>query len=402
MYVAHRSAMNRVMIKHRQTRRNVTADIENAINSFIDAQTATGDHCHSQLLNAKEHLHELHQAIDDLSGQVNATETEIQVLTQSLEETESEIESVQEWTETETERCTQEHTDATNTLATLTAELEEMRQIARPDTAVDITTGEVKTGLGLLQASPGHASAKDLSQVSTLVAHTKSAAASVLSCVSQKKHVGSKKDAALTQVHRGRAISLHRAGVGECGVQMTVSATVGGVATAVNPLAEIPNGGRGEVSCADVNAEYTGQIVLSCVNSTLTADAAFCTPPRGTPEECAEQRAELERSYVEAYVELSRMKSEYEAAVNDTSCQDAVDKESVTRLTPLQERAEELTETLNSAINRLPLLRPRLEAALRAEVALRQHIAELTGQCAALPATLSSLGDVRSAIQALQ
>merc|ERR1719316_2238023 len=141
--------MNQAMESHRENRRNVTAGIGAAIQSFIDAQTATGDHCHSQLLNAKEHLHELHQAIDDLSGQVNATETEIQVLTQSLEET---------------ERCTQEHTDATNTLATLTAELEEMRQIARPDTAVDITTGEVKTGLGLLQASPGHASAKDLSQ----------------------------------------------------------------------------------------------------------------------------------------------------------------------------------------------------------------------------------------------
>merc|ERR1719263_1558407 len=112
--------------------------------------------------------------------------------------------------------------------------------------------------------------------------------------------------------------------------------------------------------------------------------------------------AELERSYVEAYVELSRMRSESEAALNDTSCQDAVDKESVTRLTPLQERAEELTETLNTAIQRLPLLRPRLDAALRAEVALRAHVAELTGQCAALPATLSSLEEVRSAIQSLE
>merc|ERR1719440_2548194 len=133
--------MNQAMFAQRRKRRNVTADIETAIDSFIDAQTATGDHCHSQLLDAKEHLHDLHQAIDDLAGQTNATETEVQVLTESLEETENEIESVQEWTETETARCTQEREDEQNTLNTLTTELEEMRQIARPDTAVDITTG---------------------------------------------------------------------------------------------------------------------------------------------------------------------------------------------------------------------------------------------------------------------
>merc|ERR1719375_2999080 len=120
-----------------------------------------------------------------------------------------------------------------------------------------------------------------------------------------------------------------------------------------------------------------------------------------SPEKCAGEKKVLEETYVKTYVELSRLKDEYDTLANSTACVDNVESLYKSRKAPLQEDIDRLIKDIDKKTRALQGLRPRLESATKAEAELRKHIATLTEECAELPETVSNLDKVREAIEAL-
>jgi DNA repair exonuclease SbcCD ATPase subunit len=118
-------------------------------------------------------------------------------------------------------------------------------------------------------------------------------------------------------------------------------------------------------------------------------------------EKCKEEKEKLEETYVKAYVELSRLKAEYEALSKSTACFDAINEEYDDRAPPLQEQAEKLAKLSKEAADELKQLRPRLESAIEADKKLRKQVRSLEEECKDLPETVSDLDKVRDAIRAL-
>jgi hypothetical protein len=131
------------------------------------------------------------------------------------------------------------------------------------------------------------------------------------------------------------------------------------------------------------------------------AAAASIKAGAATPEQCAKEKKVLEETYVKTYVELARLKDEYNELANSTACFDTVESTYKSRKTPLQEAIDKLIKDIDEKNKALEGLRPRLENAQKAEAQLRQHIGTLSAECAELPETVSNLNKVRDAIQAL-
>jgi prefoldin subunit 5 len=120
-----------------------------------------------------------------------------------------------------------------------------------------------------------------------------------------------------------------------------------------------------------------------------------------TNEECEAEKEALEKTYIKAYVELSRMKAEYEELANSTSCFDAVNEQYNSRHPALQDAADKLSSQINAKVQQLQELRPRLDGAKESETQLRAQVQKLTAQCKNVGATVSDLDKVRDAIQSL-
>merc|ERR1719217_890641 len=60
-----------------------------------------------------------------------------------------------------------------------------------------------------------------------------------------------------------------------------------------------------------------------------------------TNEECEAEKEKLEKTYVKAYVELSRMKAEYEVLANSTACEDGINEQYNSRHRPLRPAEED-------------------------------------------------------------
>lgn len=118
-------------------------------------------------------------------------------------------------------------------------------------------------------------------------------------------------------------------------------------------------------------------------------------------EKCLEEKENLEKIYVKAYVELSRLKAEYEMLSKSTACFDAVNEEYDNKAPPLQDAAEKLSKLSKEATEKLKELKPRLERAIEADKLLRKQVKDLTKECDELPETISDLDKVRDAIRAL-
>jgi hypothetical protein len=123
--------------------------------------------------------------------------------------------------------------------------------------------------------------------------------------------------------------------------------------------------------------------------------------PKKTNEECQAEKAALEQTYVKAYVELSRLKAEYEELANSTACVDTVMEQFKNRKVPLQSQADKLATSINKEVQNLQSLRPRLDAAIGSETKLKKRVDALTNQCSNLGPTVSDLKKVRDAITAL-
>lgn len=145
----------------------------------------------------------------------------------------------------------------------------------------------------------------------------------------------------------------------------------------------------------------TADDLRSDENEATDAAAAAIKAGAASPEKCAEEKKILEETYVKTYVELSRLKNEYDELANSTACFDTVESTYKSRKVPLQEAIDKLIKDIDKKTRELQALRPRLESATKAETELRKHIATLSQECDQLPDTVSNLNKVRDAIQAL-
>merc|ERR1719191_20369 len=80
-------------------------EMDELIDDFIDAQAGSEDACHSQLLEARHQLNQLHALVADLARQVNATEEQIMVYDKMLEERLEEMSELTTWKKEELKKC---------------------------------------------------------------------------------------------------------------------------------------------------------------------------------------------------------------------------------------------------------------------------------------------------------
>lgn len=118
-------------------------------------------------------------------------------------------------------------------------------------------------------------------------------------------------------------------------------------------------------------------------------------------EECEAEKENLHKVYVKTYVELSRLKNEYDELANSTACYDGVKSKYESQKVPLQQDIDELLKAIDVKVKKLQGLRPRLESANEAEKKMLEQVKRLETECGDLPETISDLGKVRDAIQAL-
>merc|ERR1719265_1302829 len=75
---------NASILQHGQ--KAIDENIHKVIEKFIDGQSNSEDACHSQLLEAKHQLNQLHDMVVDLIEEVNSTEKAIIVYDKELQE----------------------------------------------------------------------------------------------------------------------------------------------------------------------------------------------------------------------------------------------------------------------------------------------------------------------------
>jgi len=89
------------------------------VEDFINGQSGAEDACHSQLLEARHQLNQLHQLVLDLAQEVNSTEEQIMVYDKMLEEKLRQMSQLAKWKETELDKCETARQTATGMFAKL-------------------------------------------------------------------------------------------------------------------------------------------------------------------------------------------------------------------------------------------------------------------------------------------
>merc|ERR1719161_2662004 len=426
-----------------------TKSLEKIVDGFIDSQSESTDACHSQLFEARHQLNQLHDIVINLAQEVNHTEQMIVVFDKDLQEKLKELEELEKWKVVEIDKCQKKKDEAIEMFRKLSIELEEMHQIASPDVAMDINgrlvhdlsflQGALAKCLGLYNESkplrgplgtfghhsfdnrslhpasklnsrdhPKHDIKADMRSFSSLVAGTSKASLDFLAC--------KKRSQLLQQQDSGKP-------KGGCGKTAKVSVTVGKAKKKIGANRRLRDKMKETYRCSKVNPGYHDVVWLTCGEGEVTADTKRCFASgeaegggiygisegegegeegdEKSSEECLKQKDELEKIYVKAYVELSRLKTEYDELANSTACFDGVNSQYKDKRAPLQERADELAAKIAAKVKELESLKPRLESASKAEEMLRKQVKTLSNQCKQLGPTISDLDKVRDAIRAL-
>jgi len=344
--------------------------MDDLVDDFIDAQSGSEDACHSQLLEARHQLNQLHALVVDLARQVNATEEQIMVYDKMLEERLQEMSDLAKWKDDELQKCKAQKMKAITMFGKLKTELEEMHSIASPSVAMDIKSGKLHE-VSLAQQTNRHVTAaidasgeKESPPHSSLLGVLQSELAAHLATV--PGHV-------LRQARLPPHMREHDA-------------------KKINGLIE--------------DTQRASLAFRSCMSSVNTSQGALGLfsegkPKKKTEAECQAEKDELEKTYVKAYVELSRLKAEYEELANSTACVDSTLEQYKNRKTPLQREADKLATAINEKVQELQSLRPRLDSAVQSEKKLRKQVTKLTNQCDDLGPTVSDLNKVRDTIRAL-
>jgi uncharacterized coiled-coil DUF342 family protein len=331
------------------------------VDNFIDAQSGAEDACHSQLLEARHQLNQLHELVIDLAREVNSTEEQIMVYDKMLEAKFKEMSDLTKWKEAEIAKCEDTRKKAIEMFGKLKAELDEMHSIANPSVAMDVKTGKLHQ-------------------------------ASLLQEVSINKHLTIAVDSAgdedlPKQAHHHKAAHMPSVPRVERRLASGSDKETADATMVASLMAETKKASDAYKNCIGPN---------KAMSMALLSEGK----PK-TNEECEAEREALEKTYVKAYVELSRLKAEYEELANSTACFDGVNQQYNSRHPPLQQAADKLSSQINEKIHQLQGLRPRLESAKASETKLRNQVTALTAQCKNVGATVSDLDKVRDAIESL-
>lgn len=337
------------------------AEMEDLIGGFIDEQSGSEDACHSQLLEARHQLNQLHALAVDLTREVNSTEEQIMVYDKMLEEKLREMSELNEWREEELKKCEEAKQKAIQMFAKLKGELDEMHSIASPSVAMDVKDGKLHK-VSLVQ---------EVSLNRRLVTVDSAGEENI---DGHHGHHLSKARRLSAGHHRkvARVLSLDKR------------------AKDVSMISELVSDTR------KASDAYNTCVGADDSHMSLSSDGK----PK-TKEECEAEKDALEKTYVKAYVELSRMKAEYEELANSTSCFDSIHEQYEARNPELQETADKLSDQINEKIKTLQALRPRLDGAKASEESLRRQVQKLTSQCKHVGVTVSDLDKVRNAIRSL-
>jgi hypothetical protein len=130
----------------------------------------------------------------------------------------------------------------------------------------------------------------------------------------------------------------------------------------------------------------------------LVPDYSHCTTATA---ECKQQLYYLEITYVKAYVELTRLVSEYELLVNSTNCKDTVVVECEGVGREMYKRLDKMTLDMTKITEEIVSMKGRIKLESKAELQLRSRISILTTRCKEMEATESSLDKVRDVIHVL-
>lgn len=130
----------------------------------------------------------------------------------------------------------------------------------------------------------------------------------------------------------------------------------------------------------------------------LVPDYSHCTTATA---ECKQQLYYLEITYVKAYVELTRLVSEYELLVNNTNCKDTVLTECEGVGREMYKRLDKMTLDMTKITEEIVAMKGRIKLESKAELQLRARISLLTTRCKEMEATESSLDKVRDVIHVL-
>lgn len=356
-YMAHFALLGRAT-RYLELSRNISnKKLDEVVDGFISGQSGAADAASSQLMEAKHQLNQLHKYVIDLSMQVNATEKAIMALDKEMQDLLRQIEELEKWKENQLAECEKQTQEAIAMYGKLSDEMIEMKQIANPKVSMNIKTGKIEEASQLQtsvttamhNAAPNVATGKlrnataDNEMLQLLVKGTQDAAKQLLHCVGPQ--------------HKHSSMALLEAAVSQ------------------EPADAVPS-----------------------VNEASGNNAASGIP---SDEECQAEKENLHKVYVKTYVELSRLKNEYDELANSTACVDATMSQYAAQKNPLQQQIDDLLKAIDKKVKELQSLRPRLENASEAEKKMQEQVKKLTDEVGQLPETVSDLSKVRDAIQAL-
>jgi len=145
-WISYRGTLQKVLSNLETSRHAANGQLEDTIDKFIASQAGSEDACHAQLLETKHQLNQLHQHVQDLSVQINATDHELTALNAQVESKLDDVKRLEEKCNTQFEDIEAQQAEDLKFLETLRGELEEMIQIANPDVTMNQTGREVFAG----------------------------------------------------------------------------------------------------------------------------------------------------------------------------------------------------------------------------------------------------------------
>merc|ERR1719386_55240 len=107
-FASHRSSLDDAVNAIKDSGSNATKQLEEMVKRFVAKQAGSEDACHSQLLEAKHQLNQLHKHIEDLALGVNVTEEAIEVLGGLMKKELDELSTLEDWRTKALDKCAAE------------------------------------------------------------------------------------------------------------------------------------------------------------------------------------------------------------------------------------------------------------------------------------------------------
>eukprot|EP00746_Dinoflagellata_sp_MGD_P065922 gnl/MRDRNA2_/MRDRNA2_27398_c0_seq1.p1 gnl/MRDRNA2_/MRDRNA2_27398_c0~~gnl/MRDRNA2_/MRDRNA2_27398_c0_seq1.p1 ORF type:complete len:513 (-),score=87.69 gnl/MRDRNA2_/MRDRNA2_27398_c0_seq1:10-1338(-) len=328
---------------------------------LVDFVDTPEDGCHSQLLDARHQLNQLHVHVVELTHKVNASEEQIMMYDKVLQGALQERVELINWKQDEIEKCSAEKLKAIRMFAKLSTELQEMQQIASPSMAMLIKDASMRDMFSVQQASL-HVTA------SINAAGEEKSSPLPQRHVLQNEFPGHFMPTPSHSIRKARRVTLHE---------------------------------LKKVSALVADTHHSSLALRKCMKLQATLVQGVLEKPTKPEEECQAETDALQNTYLKAHVELSRLKAEYEQLANSTACVDTTLDLYMNRRAPMQKEADGLTTGINSNVAELQSLRPLVDGARTWDSKLQNRLDQLNNECDNVSPTVSDLNNLRDAIQAI-